>query len=344
MSLEHTEVATKTTETAKLTQIEVQNLPSRVKGLLMDDISKRMAKYHATCSTVLTEVRESNLKMDQTNEELKLAIQSLLSDPNTSRIPTLLQPALEKAVSDQIACSMEALTTHLKWSHPESLNTPTFHDADTSAKELRKSSKDEVCVRSLNQLSATKTCIRWAGTSRVINFWFRRLILSTSALDSWEGRGDGKILRKVEFLERKPTLISSKWLLRKGIVLKITRLVSAIVATTIRIPLTPIMVISEDNEIVGAIRHGDLTHVQQLILGGKVHPSSIFPCGSTLVHYFVRDLPKRIWEINEAGYVPKFLSEHLEAGIVKSSGKLIDVAMWLMKYGSSPHVLNIYGE
>jgi hypothetical protein len=350
MSLEHSEVALKTTEAARLTQNELQNLPSRVKGVMMGEISTTMAKSHATCSTILTEVRESSLKTDQTIEDLKLAIQSLLSDPNTSRIATLLQPALEKVISDQIVSSMEALTTHLRRSHPETRNTPTFHDADISAMELHKFSKPEVGVRSLNQLSATKTCIRWAGTSRVINFWFGRLILSTSTLDRWEGYGDGKTLQKVEFLETKVTLIPSKWLLRKGVVLKITRLVSAIVAPSIQFSLTPIMVISEDNEIVGAMRHGDLTKVQQLILGGKVHPSSIFPCGSTLVHYCVKDLPlntfrtlKRL-ELYEEDYLLDFEGEDLRPDILAFSVKLIDVAVWLMTYGSGPDILNIHGK
>jgi hypothetical protein len=276
LSLEHSEVAVKTANAARLTQTKLQNLPSRVQRVMMGEISTTMAKSHATCSTILTEVREGSLKTDQTIEELKLAIQSLLSDPNTSKIAALLQPALEKAVSDQIASSIEALTTDLRRSHAETLNTPTFHDAEISVKELLKSSNNEVGVRNLNQLSATTTCIRWAGTSRVINFWFGRLILSTSVLDSWEGRGDGKSLQKSEFLETKATLIPSKSLLRQGVVLKITRLVSAIVAPSIQFSLTPIMVISEDNEIVSAMRYGDLQKVKTLILGGQVHPSSVF--------------------------------------------------------------------
>jgi hypothetical protein len=110
------------------------------------------------------------------------------------------------------------------------------------------------------------------------------------------------------------------------------------------------MVILEDNEIVGAMRHGDLTKVQRLIFGGKVHPSSIFPCGSTLVHYCIRDLPKNTftalgrWEMYEAGLLPSFEDEDLGPGIVESSGKLIDVAVWLITYGSGPDILNIYGE
>ena len=126
------------------------------------------------------------------------------------------------------------------------------------------------------------------------------------------GARNGKTLQKVEFLETKATLIPSKWLLRKGVVLKITRLISAIFAPSIQFSLTPIMVITEDDEIVGAMRHGDLTKVQQLILGGKVHPSSIFPCGSTLVHYCLKDLPlntfralKR-WKLYEEDYLLDF--------------------------------------
>jgi hypothetical protein len=350
MSLEHSEAAMLTTEAARLTQSELQNLPSRVKGVVMGEISTSMAKSHTTCSTILTEVRQSSLKTDQTNEELKLAIQSLLSDSSTSRIAALLQPALEKVISDQIDSSMEALNTHSRRSHPETLSTPTLDEIDISEKEHRKSSKTEVGVRSLNQLSATTTCIRWPGTSRVINFWFGRLILSTSTLDKWEGHGDGKTLQKVELLETKATLIPSKWLLRKGIVLKITRLVSTIVAPSIQFSLTPIMVISEDNEIVGAMRHGDLTKVQQLILGGKVHPSSIFPCGSTLVHYCVKDLPlntfrtlKRL-ELYEEDYLLDFEGEDLRPNILAFSVKLIDVAVWLMTYGSGPDILNIHGK
>jgi hypothetical protein len=352
MSLEHSEVALKTTEAARLTQTELQNLPSRVKGVMIGEISTTMAKSHATCSTILTEVRQSSLKTEQTNEELKLAIQSLLSDSNTSRIATLLQPALEKVVSDQITSSMEALTAHLTRSHPETLSTPTLHEVDISAKELRQSSKTEVGVRSLNQLSATKTCIRWAGTSRVIGFWFGRLILSTSTLDRWEGHGDGKTLQKVEFLETEATLIPSKWLLRKGVMLKITRLVSTIVAPSIQFSLTPIMVITEDDEIVGAMQHGDLTKVQQLILGGKVHPSSIFPCGSTLVHYCIRNLPEHTfrslnrWEMYESGYPlhPLYPSGEILKKMVEISVKLVEIAVWLVIYGSGPDILNIHGK
>ena len=109
------------------------------------------------------------------------------------------------------------------------------------------------------------------------------------------------------------------------------------------------MVISEDNEIVGAMRHGDLTKVQQLILGGKVHPSSIFPCGSTLVHYCIMDLPEPTfrtlnrWEAYETGCLSDFKGKDLEK-IVESSVKLIDIAVWLVTYGSGPDIPNIDGE
>jgi hypothetical protein len=84
MSVNHSEVITKTNETGRWAQAELQSLPSRVQELVVSEISTTMAKSHAICSTILTEVRESSVKADQTSEEVKVAIQLLLSDPNAS--------------------------------------------------------------------------------------------------------------------------------------------------------------------------------------------------------------------------------------------------------------------
>ena len=334
MSLVHSEFTTESNEIARQTQDDLQALPSRVRGLILSEVSTTMNKTHTACSTILTEVRESSAKADLASEEIRLAIQSLLSGPDTSRIAALLQPALEKVVSDQIASSMEALTAHLV--RPQ-LNTPDITpdpNSDIPTKDVSNHSENEVGLRNLNQFSATTTCIRWAGTSKVINFWFGRLMLSTSFLESWEGRGNGSTLQKAKFLETKATLIPSKWLLRKGVVLKITRLVSAIAAPSVQFSLTPIMVISEDSEIVGAMRYGDLTKVQRLILGGKVHPSSIFPDGSSLVHKCIQELQEldRQKETSLTGAIdpaPLF--------------KLIDIAVLLVNCGSAADAPNMSG-
>jgi hypothetical protein len=343
MSLVHSEFTTESNEIARQTQNDLQALPSRVKGLVISEVSTTMAKTHTTCSTILTEVRESSAKADLTSEEIRLAIRSLLSDPGTSRIAALLQPALEKAVSDQIASSMEALTARL--GRPQ-LNTPDITpgitpdpNADIPTKDVSNHSENEVGLRNLNQFSATTTCIRWAGTSKVINFWFGRLMLLTSFLESWEGRGNGSTLQKAKFLETKATLIPSKWLLRKGVVLKITRLVSAIAAPSVQFSLTPIMVISEDNEIVGAMRYGDVTKVQRLILGGKVHPSSIFPDGSSLVHRCIQELQEQARLEDATLTVPVDFSPET----IQTTSKLIDMAVLLVSYGSAADVPNMSG-
>jgi hypothetical protein len=338
MSLVHSEFTTESNEIARQMQNDLQALPSRVRGLNMSEVSTAMTKTHTACSTILTELRESSAKADLASEEIRLAIQSLLSDPDTSQIAALLQPALEKVVSDQIASSMEAVTAHL--GRPQ-LNTPDITpditpdpNADIPTKDVSNHSENEVGLRKLNQFSATTTCIRWAGTSKVINFWFGRLMLSTSFLESWEGRGNGSTLQKAKFLETKATLIPSKWLLRKGVVLKITRLVSAIAAPSVQFSLTPIMVISEDNEIVGAMRYGDLTKVQRLILGGKVHPSSIFPDGSSLVHKCIQELQE--------------LDRQKETSLTVAIDfaplfKLIDIAVLLVNCGSAADFPNMSG-
>jgi hypothetical protein len=71
--------------------------------------------------------------------------------------------------------------------------------------------------------------------------------MSTSILESWQGHGNRATLHKGDFSETKAALILAKWLLRKGMMLKITRLVSAVVAPSIQFSLTPIMVIFEDH-------------------------------------------------------------------------------------------------
>lgn len=309
----------------------------------MGEVSTIMATTNTTCSTILTEVRASSARADQSSEELNVAIRSLLSDPTTSRIATLLQPALEKVISDQINSSLEALNAHLQQSQPDRPNVAPDLDVKTSTNNTPRLSENEVGVRSLNQLSATTTSIRWAGTSKAINFWFGRLMLSTSILESWENRGNGT-LQKAELLETKVTLIPSKWLLRKGAVLTITRLVSAIAAPSIQFSLTPIMVISEDNEILSAMRYRDLNKVHQLILGGKVHPASIFWDGSTLVHKCIDEIREQnigYWTKGKAKIVGY---QALPTETIQAMLKLIEIAVWLVGCGSGPDTLNVYNE
>jgi hypothetical protein len=345
MSIEHSEVITKTTEAAKLIQTDLEALPSQVSGLVMGELLPTVAKTHSTYSTILTELRTSSSKAGQNSEEIKLAIQSLLSNENTSQIAALLVPALEKAISDRITSSMEVITAQLGSPPPETRTPDRRPDSENgiSSSIIPKYPEKQFGVASLNSLSSTTTCIRWAGELQVINFWFGRLILSTSVLDSWKGYGNGEVLQKVGFLETKATFILSKWLLRKGAVLKITRLVSAVVAPSIQFSLTPIMVISEENEIVEAMRYGDLPRVKRLIIGSKVHPSSLFPDGSTLVHRCIRELKLCIDQIYAAG------TENGKATTVEVAPekpqtvlKMIDMVGWLATNGSATGTLNMH--
>jgi hypothetical protein len=263
----------------------------------------------------------------------------------------LLQPALEKAISDQIVSSIESLTAHL--ANPQAKTTRKSNkrldpEDDSSPNKTPQYAENQFGVQSLNSLSSTTTCIRWAGESKVFDFWFGRLIFSTSALDSWQGHGNGVTIQKAEFLETQATLIPSKWLLRKGAVLKITRLVSAIVAPSIQFSLTPIMVISEDNEIVAAMNCGDLAKVKRLIIAGEVHPSSIFPDGSNLVHKCIQLLEPRVIPDNTSRYNYESYAS-LEANDLSPVNsrialKMIDIAGWLVSNGSVTDALNIYGK
>jgi hypothetical protein len=323
-------------------------VPSRVKEVVMSEFSSTMAKSHRTCSTILTEVRTSSVKADQTSEEIKLAIRSLLVDPDTNRIAALLQPALEKVISDQIASSMENLAAHLTPPQPNAPKETPESDIDAAINVSAEPTESQIGVRSLNQLSTTTTCIRWAASLKVINFWFGQLILSTSILESWQGHGNRATLEKAEFLETKATLIPAKWLLRKGMVLKITRLVSAIVAPSIQFSLTPIMVISEDHKIVSAMRSGDLTRVQRFILAGEVHPSSILPDGSSLLHKCIAEM--REHTLPDKDFLDPFEKDYtlkaadLRRQIIYTVPKIIDIAVWLVAYGSATDAPNIYGE
>jgi hypothetical protein len=157
-------------------------------------------------------------------------------------------------------------------------------------------------------------------------------------MDSWEGHGNEEAPRKTELLETKATLIPSKWLFRKGAVLKITRLVSAIVAPSIQFSLTPIMVLTEDDEIVGAMQRGDLAKVQRLIRNGNVHPSSIFPDGSSLVHKCMNGFLERFHkDIKAVKLYPEVVQEAIDLGDITA------IALWLVNWGSDVDTIDIHG-
>jgi hypothetical protein len=340
MCSQHTEGITKTNETAIQTQTGLETLPSRVKDLVMPEVSTMTSKSHAACSTILTEIRASSATADQNSEELKSAIRTLISASDTSRIAALLQPALEKVISDQIASSMEALNVHYGMNQPETSmpNTTAEQDNHVPLDKNIKSFVNEGGVRSLNQLSATKTCIRWAGASKVFNFWFGRLLLSTSVLNSWEGRGNEEPLQKAEFLEITLTLIPSRWLLRNGAILKITRLLSAIAAPAIQFSLVPVMVISEDHDIVLAMRYGDLERIQRLVHCGEVHPSSIFQDGSSLALRSLHELQIRIDSFGESQGKNEVLTQKTQRPY-----DVMSVIYWLIGQGIDVDGANTYG-
>jgi hypothetical protein len=49
-------------------------------------------------------------------------------------------------------------------------------------------------------------------------------------------------------------------------------------------------------------------------------------------------------ELYEEDYLLDFEGEDLRPNILAFSVKLIDVAVWLMTYGSGPDILNIHGK
>jgi hypothetical protein len=341
MSVENLEAIKRATEAAKLAQAELQTLPSRATGLVAGEVSTIIAKNHATCSTILTEVRASSIRADQNVEEIKMVIQSLLSNESTSKIATLLAPALEKAISDRIDSSKQAFRSQVGSLQPESRREyrPLNPDDANSPRITPRYYEHQFGAASLNHLSYTATCISAAGESKKFNFWFGRLILSTSVLASWEGPANRSNLQRAEFLETKVTFIPSRWLLRKGAVLKITRLVSAIVAPSIQFSLTPVMVLSEDHKIIGAMQYGDLAKVQRLIRNGNVHPSSIFPDGSSLIHKCMNGLLERFQkDVKAAKRFPRVFQEAVDLSDITR------VACWLVSWGSDVDTIDAHGR
>jgi hypothetical protein len=340
MSAENSEGTNKTMKTVKLAQADLQTLPSRVIGLFTREISTTMAKNHATCSKILTEARPSSIRTDQNVEEIKMAIQSLLSNESTNQITTLLIPSLEQAISDRITSSVEAFAAHRGSLQAESRRPGRRPDPDkdTSSSTTRRYPENQFGAASLNDLSYTTTCVRWTGESKFVNCWFGRLILATSVLDSWEDYRNGETHRETKFLETKATLILSKWLLRKGAVLKITRLISAVAAPSIQLSLTPLLVLAEDDEIVSAMQLGNLAKVQRLIRSRNVHKSSIFPDGSSLAHKCMN------------AFLEKFQKDvkvvKLSPGVVHEAIDLSDIAgiaLWLVNWGSDVDTIDIHG-
>ncbi|CZR56653.1 uncharacterized protein PAC_06542 [Phialocephala subalpina] len=354
ISVENSEATTTNSETASWTRNELQTLPSRISELVVEEVSTTMAKKHATCTTILTEIRENGMRADQSNEDIRLALQPLLSSENTGKIAALLLPALEKAVSDRIAASLEGLTAHSVTAQPESIRQVT--NAGSSLNNIPQEQELQSSVMSLNSLSSTTTCISWAGDSRVFGFWFGKLLVTNSTMITWQGCGDDVNIRKTEFLETKATLIPSRWLLRKGVILTIRRLVSAIVAPVVHFSLTPIMVISGGHEIVYAMYWGNITRVKSLVLNGNVHPSSVFPDDSTLVHKCLQMMHSG--SLNPLEYSgsdkKKFLESWGDLGLDSVRNNLasfkvwddtiLGTASWLIDQGPDLDQINSNGE
>jgi hypothetical protein len=125
-------------------------------------------------------------------------------------------------------------------------------------------------------------------------------------------------------------------------VLKITRLVSSITAPSIQLSLTPIMVLSEDNEIVNAMRcgeYGDLAKVQRLIRSGNIHPTSIFPDGSSLVHKCMNGLLERFRKDVKAAKLSPVVSQE-----AVDLSDIISIARWLVNRGSDVDTIDVHGR
>jgi hypothetical protein len=107
---------------------------------------------------------DDGAKAYQSSNEIKLAIQSLLSYPNTQGIDAILRPVLEKVVSDQIASFGEALTARLEAPQINPRTSGRRQDQEDGPSSLAPPhySEYQVGVPSLNNLSSTRTSIRWA--------------------------------------------------------------------------------------------------------------------------------------------------------------------------------------
>src|SRR6187402_886595 len=227
LALDQSVASAKSNESARLVRDDLGALPTSVTEQVMAGISETMRDIHTSHSVLLTQVMESSIQTAQLTKEIKGAVLSLLgsSDSSFSPIAVLLQPALEKAISDRISSEMQTLLTKMEIARfaPEYLGSK-----DSAQLTITRPHELETGIRGFTPLSYTKTCSRWAGKSKTIKFWFGRLHISTTSLQRWQGHGRLESLQRTEYLETKVTLIPATWLLRTGVIFKITRLISAV--------------------------------------------------------------------------------------------------------------------
>ena len=108
------------------------------------------------------------------------------------------------------------------------------------------------------------------------------------------------------------------------------------------------MVVSNDHEIVTAMRYRDLTRVQRLILAGEVHAGSILPDGSSLLHACAAEIQEQI--LPDLDFYDRYEEDDtreaadLSQETLKTICKMIDIALWLVAKGAAADTPNIFGK
>jgi hypothetical protein len=247
-------------------------------------VSSTVAHSHVTQVALLTEIKEQTVMTEQTSQEIKLAVQSLLEngDSGLKCLAGLLQPALEKVISDRLESALKSMKDH------------DVHNKTGSRTSVRSQVKENVTssspsttvgVTSLSSLSSTRTARTWKRETKFYKFWFGRLRIITSISEQWDGRGISGYLRRAEVLETEVMFLPSPWILRKGVVFNVKRIISAVTNPQPQFSLRPLRIITSENEVFDAILSSSLSQVRSLIDRGLVHPQDVFPDGSCLPYY-----------------------------------------------------------
>lgn len=337
LTLEHSVEVSKLSEASSRVEAELQNLPTHVTNHVTTEISqlsRSLSNNHTTYATLLTEVKNTSIRTEQQSKEINDAIRSLLGNSDISHIAALLQPALEKVVSDRIDAAMKEHAIHLEARTSSSKSSTTMSHQFTQCSTA--SGESSTGVTSLSQLSSTVTYSRQEQKSKIIQFWFGRLRITTSMVKSWQSCGNSKSLRKSEFVETVVTLIPSPWLLRTGVILTVGHVVSEIHFPSIQFSLVPLTILADDHPIVTLMESGDLLGVRRLIESGQVRTSSLFPDGSNLLLRCINTLRNHFVRARQAD------GKLLLAG--RAELDLTEIAVCLVEKGIETDVMDLRGN
>ncbi|CZR56349.1 uncharacterized protein PAC_06237 [Phialocephala subalpina] len=334
LTLEHSVGVSKLSEASSRVEAELQNLPTHVTNHVTTEVSqlsRTLNNNHTTYTTMLTDVQNTSIRTEQQSQEINDAIRSLLGNSDISHIAALLQPALEKVVSDRIDAAMKEHAIRLEAHTSNSMSSTTVSHQSTQC-----SVQSSTGVTSLSQLSSTVTYSKQERTSKIIKFWFGQLRVTTSIVKSWQGSGNSKSLQKSQFVETKVTLIPSSWLLRKGVILTISHVVSGTCSPSVQFSLVPLMVLADDHPIVTLMGCGNLSGVRRLIESGQVHTSSLFPDGSNLLLRCMNTLLNRFVSAEQVGIRPFYPG--------RAELDMIEIAECLVEKGIETDIMDVQGS